>query len=318
MENEQFTTLVNTLLGNNLASSPTQARLMAEEMLGTSQKVQDSYKKEKYSYMVSNYAPKNEAMQTIAEHAGTVPQAQEELSTTTPTDEAKQQEQHSTHHEAIQELRERASNPQPVNVQVDFQTPQYDAREAIAKQATAPTTRQNEQESTNSQIASDSTPANDLHVTLPGVDTSQTLDTLTGATNTPQAFDAPTREKDDFLSVRTAAESEQTQSTTQPERLHANAQPQEAPFQQRETTTPQPTPTPSHQGLATGFPNQQQAQETPTEPAQNNQQQPAEQTAQEAPPQQEEPERKKGEWTPEERKLKEDCDLTKVFNFSGK
>ncbi len=297
MENEQFTTLVNTLLSNNLASSQTEARKMAEEMIDTSAKVQDSFKKENHTYMVSNFSQKEDhqvreqqAEQNVASEQE-MPQLRPE-----PSSNSESMQQN------IQELRERAINSQPVDVQVNFQTPQYDARRELATGAI--------QDAPPQQTSTEDL-AKNLEVNIPGVDTSQTLNNLNGASHTPQADCASTREKDDFLTVRLEASSEQTPISSPEDSLQAEAQPvQNEPVEEPSHQAP----TSSFGGLETGFPTQAATEPAPSNPAP---QQAAEPETQANVPQTNTPERKKDLWTPEEKQLVKDCDLSKVFNFSG-
>ncbi len=305
MENEQFTTLVNTLLGNNLAASPSEARRMAEEMIGTSKKVQDSFKKENHTYMVSNYKQKEDAQvkeQGIS--AATIIKTEENFSQPARSDEHLQQN--------IQELRERAINPQPVHVQVDFQTPDFDSRHEIAQESTLPK-QTSQQEPTNTSKL-----AEDFHVTIPGVDTNKTFEDLgiSNENNMPQAKEDLSREKDDFLTVRL--------EKTMDEKANENAM-QASQASSVQNDVPKEELSSGSEHLTTGFPAQTAeakeqiatkeqilpAHEEPkpiAKPTSSHPEQPKVNT----------PERKKDLWTPEERQLKEDCDLTKVFNFSGK
>ena len=106
MAEEGFDTLVSTLISNHLAASQTEANRMAEEMLGTSKKVNESFQKQRHHYAAKNFSPESSTVRTEA----TVTKS---LDSETKSDLMKQK---------IQELRERAINPEPVNVQVDFDT----------------------------------------------------------------------------------------------------------------------------------------------------------------------------------------------------
>jgi hypothetical protein len=320
MENEQFTTLVNTLLNNNLASNQTEARRMAEEMIGTSQKVQDSFKKEKHTFMVSNYTARQDQLNEELAKQPTEevwPKVEQEPMQNVPASNNESMQR------SIQELRERAINPQPVHIQVDFQTPQTDlnSTQLNSGQETAQTSTQlnsgQETAQTSTQLnnnqfnseqvsAQTSTQIQDrqattqqptVNVHIPGVATDRPISELLQEATMPN--EEPTREKDDFLTVR-----EQQDAQPQQQEQQAPAFAQQAPQQQQQTNTS------SFGGLSSGFPEQQapqqQTQEIPS--AQPQQQEASANT----------PQRKEDLWTPEERQLREDCDLSKVFNFSGK
>lgn len=104
MDEHGFDTLVQTLVSNHLASSHSEATRMAEEMLGTSKKVNESFQR-RHHYAVKNFSPEGSTSQPEV--------------TTAPASEKKQEALQSK----IQELRQRALNPEPVNVQVEFDTP---------------------------------------------------------------------------------------------------------------------------------------------------------------------------------------------------
>lgn len=297
MENEQFTTLVNTLLNNNLASSPTEARRMAEEMIGTSQKVQDSFKKEKHTFMVSNYTAREDQLnQELAKQPAEEvwPKLEQEPMQNVPASNNESMQR------SIQELRERAINPQPVHIQVDFQTPQTDlsSTQLNSGQETAQNNTQLHNNQFNSEQVSAQQPTVNVHI--PGVATDRPISELLNEATMPN--EEANREKDDFLTVR-------EQQDTQPQQTQESTNQQE---QQAPAVTQQQTNTASFGGLSSGFPEQQQqppqeqTQELP--PAQPQQQEASANT----------PKRKEDLWTPEERQLREDCDLSKVFNFSGK
>ncbi|MCF7798313.1 hypothetical protein K9M74_00250 [Candidatus Woesearchaeota archaeon] len=351
---------------------------MAEEMIGTSNKVQDSFKKENHTYMIRNFTPREEVVEQVSSVVEAEVEAENtglpELQPTAPRNNDVLQHN-------IEALRARAIHPQPVAVQVDFQTPQFDARQEIASQVAAPVSEYDagpseqldqlnqpnhsnqveQSDQVDQQERVDQLPASSLtedlaanfQVNIPGVDTNQPLNSfdLSGASHTPQAVEVPTREKDDFISVRLEASSEQTTS-----RLQAEVQPRPQPQEELQQAVPQPPQPPqqkpesqpqpqyatqqfssaslqpesslasqessseapqelsqekisnpaSQEGLATGFPQQQ------TPAPQSDSESASQPTSQSA------PEQKRDLWTPEERKLKEDCDLSKVFNFSGK
>lgn len=107
MAEEGFDTLVNTLISNHLAASQSEAIRMAEEMLGTSKKINESFQKQRHHYAVKNFSPESSTKKTETTVTTT-------LDSETKSDLMKQK---------IQELRERAINPEPVIVQVEFDTP---------------------------------------------------------------------------------------------------------------------------------------------------------------------------------------------------
>lgn len=93
-------TLINTLISNGLASSRSEAQRMAESMLSTSEKVNNSMRRDRDNSMVKDYGEARRAKQ-----ASLSPQEQN-----------------------IEELRAKALDPQPVQVQTGFDTPANDAK----------------------------------------------------------------------------------------------------------------------------------------------------------------------------------------------
>lgn len=124
----EMTILVNTLMENRLASSLSEAQRMAEEMLSTSKKVTNELKEKAPTYAVKNFGTSNQNRNNEVNNFRD--QAKRELSEQDDglpsTDVEKLASKERVLNEKIDEIRDHALNPRPINVQVDFDTPQRD------------------------------------------------------------------------------------------------------------------------------------------------------------------------------------------------
>lgn len=111
---------LNTLLENGLAASRSEAQRMASSMISTSDKVNEGMRKSADNYMVSNYKQETKAPQAT-------PAPVQAPITGTPKEQR------------IQELRQSALNPQPVQVQTEFDTPATQRRNDLGTAPTLPT-----------------------------------------------------------------------------------------------------------------------------------------------------------------------------------
>ena len=330
METQEYQNLVQTLMSNHLAASASEAQRMAKEMLGTSEKVQNDAKKKQH-YMISGFKPQSEHVsqatgrpdvdmstglptQSSNSQIAVEPQQQQsplqpETKTSMP-DPAQSQGSaffnQNPMQNKIDELRERAINPEPVNVQVDFQTPNMDNQQNINNHMDKTSPSQETTDSLSSQNSDQSGQSDIANMQ------SQNL--------SPEEYSANkfgnnslNNLQSDFLSLKTPQQSEPTnnmsadwpaqQPQQTPELTTANNMPSSVPNQFNTSTTQQET----------------QVQHNKPEPVQNNgmvqnfQKEAIEEKTQEIVS-----EKKESKWTPEEEKLKNEVDLTRVFNFSNK
>ncbi len=136
MGNDQIDALVNTLLSNKLASSPGEAKKMAEDMLGTAAKVNAGFQNQQDNPYKDNLKSRERPVtqtNTPTSFNSTI-QEKNVPSATAAVPPQGDASKDRAMQARIQELRESAINPQPVAVQVDFQTPQQEINEQQAQQ----------------------------------------------------------------------------------------------------------------------------------------------------------------------------------------
>ena len=333
MVDQQIQTLINTLLQGGLAASENEARRMAEDMLGTTAKVQDEYtaKKDSIHMFADKVAEKRRVQEEKQQQeedriAKEQAQAQEEQRLQEMRQQTQQTIRQTTNttsmNNKIEELRNAALNPKPVDIQVDFQTPKRDNERNIASQSPqvqnvnqTPSAQTIEPEFSKEEVrnATETTQnTSNLNVDfkIPGIDNNLTINELAGQ-NEPKP-------QSNFFNQESSQPPVQPVNVQQPE-----PQPR----------TPEPVQN-SSQGLESGFPSnpkpQQQAQSQETSSFQNSdfiqmkeepqvnqpQQQAPEQPVQQVP--ETETPKRNATWTEEEKKLKEEVDLSKIFNFGNR
>ncbi len=342
---QEYQNLVQTLISSKLAASSSEAQRMAKEMLNISDKVLNDSKKEQH-YMVSNFKPSEEPVS----QASTQPDV--DLTTGAPksyspdesssrlevsnlssnssnssfalkSDVQQKPLEQATNasmpdstvssssaslssnssdvlNENIENLRRKAINPEPVNVQVDFQTPDFDAK--LNSQA---------QSSNNSGQPGQMTPEDYSAQKLAG----SSLNEL----------------NNDFLSLKTPPQEQKTEEldsgwpTQQQEPNVTNNDYSQGNF--REETTKNVDAIISNLSGTNNSVDSRVSNKSVSETAsqsepvsnENNdfiatyQDEASEETTREI-----KTERKQASWTPEEEKLREQVDLSRVFNFSNK
>ncbi|MCA9478172.1 MAG: hypothetical protein KC535_03440 [Nanoarchaeota archaeon] len=310
-------TLINTLLENGLAASRSEAQRMAQDMMATSDKVNESMRNQKDNLMVKSYGANRQ-------------QAQQPTPQPAPIQEPQPVPQGpisgTPREQKIEELRRSALNPQLVQVQTDFDTPQNDMRRTdFSAEPSLPS-----QEATVEVNHSDETPLENNFAEpsepekpqmtpedyaarqMNGMG-AQTVSDLTSepvaqpmSSSLESSFSEPEEQpiSHDFISQAPQEHLEQPLDIP----LNPVQEPLEPqlPIQEpRAALEPQiPTFEETRASLDTQVP---QSQEMPQEAPQQNQE-----------PEQPAPEKKKAQFTPEEEKLAQDVDLSKVFNFSNK
>lgn len=313
METQEYQTLVQTLMSNHLAASASEAQRMAKEMLGISEKVNNDSKKEQH-YMIRGFKPSGEHvsqasgrpdvdMATGLPHSGVQspiavePQMQQEplqpVTNTSMPDPANMQGSafidKNPMQNKIDELRQRAINPEPTNVQVDFQTPNFDriqAEQTPAFQPETSTYNTTSQSPQNSELTGRSDFASNQ---------SQTISPEEYAAN-KFGNDSLNNLQSDFLSLKTPQE-----TTNKP--LSADW-----PAQQ-----PQQNVVNNNQNVSNNFESGWNSQVQQPSMEETFQQEATENTTKEI-----KTEKKESSWTAEEERLKKEVDLTRVFNFSNK
>lgn len=315
METQEYQNLVQTLMSNHLAASASEAQRMAKEMLGISKKVHEDSKRKQH-YMIKGFKPQSEHVsqassrpdvdmstglptQSSNSQLAVEPQTQQKpLQPETKTimsDPAQSQGSAFSNQNHLQdkinELRERAINPEPVNVQVDFQTPNMDDQKNNQHNNEQNTTNNVQEKASNSSFSQNSNLTNQSGI----------VNTL-NQDLTPEEYAASKFGKDslnnlqsDFLSLKSSQQSEASNNNT------SDWSTQQAQQNSEPSTI---------NNLSSGFPNQFNEN---NKLAQNFQKEAIEERTQEIVS-----EEKKSRWTPEEEKLKKDVDLTRVFNFSNK
>ncbi len=360
---ENFERLVQTLMSNRLAASATEANRMAQEMLGTSAKVNAGFQKDKF-YAVKNFTREKETGTSQSSPS----RAQ---SSTTQVSPAEQK---------IEEFRRSAINPQPVNVQVNFQTPQTDTTEVqTSTPEQAPESLSQPEIKEFEPLAEPvavSAPVNDQPTAeeaivpeAPTYQESQTIEPVAQPQEkvpmTPEEYSAAQMSNgsvstSDFLSLKQKEPAQQESFTTDTGKPEFSSQtiptssPQDFPGEKPEVqnsdlfnnvpeaepvhtefsnpvnygSTPQektrfdaPTPDPIPEPITQSTSNSEntwpdQANTGNQSNWSNNQVQEEQQ------PQQEENQMPKptrrGTWSEEDKKLAEDVDITKLFNYSNK
>lgn len=389
---DQIQTLINTLMQGGLASSEGEARRMAEDMLGTTAKVQNEYsnRRDENHMFADQVSAKKESI-IIKEEP--TPQVQ-------PQPQVRTQSQDHAMQNKIEELRNAALNPKPVNVQVDFQTPKTDLHNRIPQQQEhIQANIKIEPEFTNQQVQAAAKSINEMpsvDFNIPGVNTNVPINEL----NSNNLEDQAPKEVSQELNIQIPEDNTVEQINNQEDFF--SQQNKSPSFSQNNTNSINNSNTPNNEfkqveGISSGFPsensipnpsaqlnstpssdfiqmkpeknfqnnnnnnqqnnilqqsnnfgnkqqtnqfgqrtnssiqtftrpNQQQAQPNQQAQPQNNQfgqqqAQPQSNPQQQSPSteNQEAPAQKpKGTWTEEEKKLKDEVDLSKIFNFGNK
>lgn len=307
MDNQQIQTLISTLMQGGLASSEGEARRMAEDMLGTTAKVQEEYSSKKdQNHMFADRIQAKEAQKTQE-----TPKIQEEFQETAKTVQVEapkqeNQEQSLAMQNKIQELRNAALNPRPVDIQINFQTPKTD-REFIDnnKQTIEPEFSQEEANQAAQTNIQNEMPSVDFQI--PGIDNNLTINEL-AQTNQQ----VPTQQDNFFSQQNTAPAQEQKPQTNefiqqQPEPTHIQQNSQPSGL---ESGFPSNNPHPQQQSDFIQFkeepkqeiPEQTQEVQTSSQNTENSSSTP----------------QRNPTWTEEEKKLRDEVDLTKLFNFGNK
>ena len=308
METQEYQTLVQTLMSNHLAASASEAQRMAKEMLGISQRVQDDSKKEQH-YMISGFKPDTQHVSQASgrpdvdmatglprqssSQIAVEPQYQQaplqpETKTSMPGPAQSQGPAFSgSNHmqDKINELRERAINPEPVNVQVEFQTPNMDAQTQYQKPI-----QQN-------QYNNSFSPQNSDLRTGQSEFANRNTEQISPEEYSANKFgnESISSLQSDFLSLKTPPKSEETITTNN---LSADWPVQQPPVNNQQAQYTQSNSLPSS---------------APNEMIQNFQEEAVEEKTQEIVS-----EKRESKWTPEEERLKDQVDLSRVFNFSNK
>lgn len=337
---ENFEKLVNTLMSNRLAASTSEAHRMAEEMLGTSKKVHDGFQNNKF-YAVNNFNREKEngaSQPPSANLPGAIPQSEapQAPSSSQTIDSQMQSPQPQTpvmspSEQKIQEFRDSAINPKPVDVQVDFQTPKTDT---ITTSAQEPETQQTPDH--NSPLP-DMAPApvnaepdfptapeepsqeyQNPKPTQPEVNSQPSTEMTPEEYSASQMNNSPQTTTSDFLSLKepeevpTPSTDFANQEEPAPEPQHTEFSEPTPTYSENTQTSEQPYPQTSSSNIDSSWPEQKQQASPEQQPLVQNMPSPP---PPEPAPEAEKPKRQ-GTWSEADKKLAEDVDLTKIFNVN--
>lgn len=306
MEDEQFTNLVNTLLNNNLAGSLNEAKRMAHEMLGTCEKVAKGSTIKEDNYAVTNFEKKRENrivenIQQTSSYDQQIKEQQMQNGRIPPQLTPENGYRHVATNEIVETNNQINEQPIKQNTQV-FTSETFNNSESEIEIPTANTKETSPEEYSAKKFGDFST--------MPSMPQSDALKELEGI-NLMEASNLKQEEMEPNIIIE---HSTNERRTTEPV------------FEPKQENVMQSTPS-----FNSGFPDEEQNTTTQQESdfifqgetiePQKQEEEHLEEVTREMPPPTDFAEtnkRKQAQWTEEEKKLKEDVDLSKVFNFSNK
>lgn len=365
MSDQEIQTLINTLIQGGLASSENEARRMAEDMLGTTAKVQNEYnaKKESTNMFAREIQEKKEKeeqrQRELMQEQERQRLAQQQFQSQQIPQIKENSHQSESMQNKIQELRNAALNPKPVDVQINFQTPKTDREKQ--ENIMEPQFSQEEVNSAIQKQENNQIPSVDFKI--PGVDSNMSISELASTATTEEKPAMQVNQEQPQQNNFFAQQNNQSQShnfeqprqevtnNVQENKLEAGfpssnqySKQFQNPVEQRpQNQFEQPISNSdfiqmkedlekieekeeqnqaSNQFNSNGFNTR-----NPFEAPQQHNNQFGQPQQQRSPPQQASPEHKQetpnpqsngrnSTWTEEEKKLKEEVDLSKIFNFN--